>query len=197
MLWEVEIRPAMNEIDREGLRVVHEALALGITSMKTCHSARSFLLQADSLVADNVHRAATNLLVDSVVETFQMHPVSHDAKQTTSGSRSESATSLLNVLYKPGVTDNVANSTQKALVDLGVSVDLVATVRKYWFDSSVSKSDLDRVAKRILANDAVERVISGPLRMDKIGAGSEYRFELQTVPIRTMNDHHELGELPA
>lgn len=180
MLWEVEIRPAAGEVDRDGLRVVGEAHALGVAGVKTVTTARSFLLQGASLNDRDVTRAATTLLVDPVAEVFSAHPVS--AKTTSSTGR------LLNVLFKPGVTDNVALSTQKALADLGFAVDTVATGRKYWFESDISDADLDRIAKRVLANDAIERVIAGPLHMDQIGAGSEYKFQLRTVPIRTMDD---------
>ncbi|HEY4259883.1 MAG TPA: phosphoribosylformylglycinamidine synthase subunit PurL [Schlesneria sp.] len=180
MLWEVEIRPAAGEVDRDGLRVVGEAHALGVAGVKTVTTARSFLLQGASLNNSDVIRAATTLLVDPVAEIFSAHQVS--AKSTSSTGR------LLNVLFKPGVTDNVALSTQKALADLGFAVDTVATGRKYWFEADVSDADLDRIAKRVLANDAIERVIAGPLQMDQIGAGSEYKFQLRTVPIRTMND---------
>jgi phosphoribosylformylglycinamidine synthase II len=180
MLWEVEIRPAAGEVDRDGLRVVGEAHALGVAGVKTVTTARSFLLQGASLNNSDVTRAATTLLVDPVAEIFTAHQVS--ANSTSSKGR------LLNVLFKPGVTDNVALSTQKALADLGFAVDTVATGRKYWFEADVSDTDLDRIAKRVLANDAIERVIAGSLQMDQIGAGSEYKFQLRTVPIRTMND---------
>lgn len=186
MLWEVEIRPSSKEIDREGVRVAHEAQELGTTTIHHVQSARSFLLQGTDLAEADVRRAAEQLLVDPVTEEFTMHRVSK-AGQSTNGSGGKSTT-LLNVLYKPGVTDNVALSTQRALIDLKFAVDAVATARKYWFDQAVSSSDLERVTKRVLANDAVERVITGPILMDKIGAGSDYRFELKTVPIREMND---------
>lgn len=181
MLWEVEIRPAAGEVDRDGLRVVGEAHALGVAGVKSVVSARSFLLQGASLSNSDVVRAAQTLLVDPVAETFSAHPVSAKSGTAVNGR-------LLNVLFKPGVTDNVALSTQKALADLGFAVDTVATGRKYWFETDVSDGDLDRIAKRVLANDAIERVISGALQMDQIGAGSEYKFQLRTVPIRTMDD---------
>lgn len=181
MLWEVEIRPAAGEVDRDGLRVVGEAHALGVAGVKSVASARSFLLQGASLNNSDVVRAAQTLLVDPVAETFAAHPVSAKTNTAVEGQ-------LLNVLFKPGVTDNVALSTQKALADLGFVVDTVATCRKYWFETDISDGDLDRIAKRVLANDAIERVIAGPLHMDQIGAGSEYKFQLRTVPIRTMND---------
>ena len=182
MLWEVEIRPAAGEIDRDGLRVVGEAHALGVASVKAVSSAKSFLLQGASLNETDVARAARMLLVDPVAETFTAHAISRSAGSAADGGQ------LVNVLFKPGVTDNVALSTQKALVDLGFAVDTVATARKYWFSSDVSSTDRERIAKRVLANDAIERVIAGPLQMDQIGAGSEYKFQLRTVPIRDMND---------
>jgi phosphoribosylformylglycinamidine synthase subunit PurSL len=187
MLWEVEIRPSADEIDREGLRIVQEAHDLQASTIRHVESARSFLLQGASLSAADLKRAALMLLVDPVAEHFEIREISDH--ETTGSSSTRSAATLLNVLYKPGVTDNVATSTQKALSDLGFTVDTVATVRKYWFEAGVSTSDLERVTKRVLANDAVERVISGPMRMSKIGAGSDYKFQLRTVPIRTMDDN--------
>ena len=183
MLWEVEIRPSANEIDREGLRVVGEAHALGAAGVKSVRSARSFLLQGASLSEMDVTQAARTLLADPIAEVFAAHRVS-----SQNGAGSTANGRLLNVLFKPGVTDNVALSTQKALVDLGFAVETVATGRKYWFETDVSDADLDRIGKRVLANDAIERVISGSLQMDQIGAGSEYKFQLRTVPIRTMDD---------
>ena len=186
MLWEVEIRPSVNEIDREGLRIVQEAHDLRASTISRVETARSFLLQGGGLNATDIQRAASILLVDPVAEKFEVREISD--KDSAASNLGTPAT-LLNVLYKPGVTDNVATSTQKALVDLGFTVDTVATVRKYWFESSVSTGDLERVTKRVLANDAVERVISGPIRMNKIGAGSDYKFQLRTVPIRAMDDN--------
>lgn len=191
MFWEVEIRPSAHEIDREGLRIAAEARALGAETVRQVQSGRSFLLQGKSLSETDVRRAAEELLSDPIAETFSVFLISSGDGAVQANTKSQpSATGgqLLNVLFKPGVTDNVALSTQKALMDLGFAVDAVATTRKYWFDAGASVLDLDRLSKRVLANDAIERAIAGPLRMDRIGAGSDYRFELRTVPIRDMDD---------
>jgi phosphoribosylformylglycinamidine (FGAM) synthase PurS component len=76
MLWEVEIRPSANEVDREGLRVTHEAHALGATTIHQVRSARSFLLQGTTLADGDVRRAAASLLVDPVAETFSIAQIS-------------------------------------------------------------------------------------------------------------------------
>ncbi|WP_010582163.1 phosphoribosylformylglycinamidine synthase subunit PurL [Schlesneria paludicola] len=181
MLWEVEICPTANEIDREGLRIAQEARALGAATIRNVRSARSFLLQGPSLTDADVRRAAATLLVDPVAETFSVTQISKSARPSTEGPQ-------LNVLFKPGVTDNVAFSTKKALLDLKFSIEAVATVRRYWFEASASPVELERLSKRVLANDAIERVVVGPLAMEGIGAGSEYKFERRTVAIRSMND---------
>lgn len=182
MLWEVEIRPAAGETDREGLRVAAEAQALGVSRATSVRSARIFLLQGARLDETAVTLAARNLLVDPVAEVFAARPVSSQGAIPASHDR------LVNVLFKPGVTDNVAQSTQRALHDLGFQVEAVATGRKYWFDAATVSADLDRIVKRVLSNDAIERAVHGPLTMDQIGSGSDYTFRLQTVAIRGMND---------
>ena len=76
MLWEVEIRPADGEVDREGLRVTHEAQALNTVTIQHVESARSFLLQGDTLTEADVRRAASSLLAAPVTEVFSVIRVS-------------------------------------------------------------------------------------------------------------------------
>ena len=40
----------------------------------------------------------------------------------------------------------------------------------------------------MLANDAIEQVIVGPLSFERLQVGSPYEFQLVTVPIRAMDD---------
>ncbi len=183
MLWEVEVRSVAGEDDREGARVLAECGALGIEGVSAIRSARSFLIEG-SIIESDVERAARSLLADHVVESYSIHELSAGNGSDANGD----AGALLNVLYNPGVTDNVAQSTRAALDDLGLAVDAVSTCRKYWIDGEPGSEDLGRLSSRILANDAIEHVVRGPLRMESIALGSAYEFELLTVPIRGMDD---------
>lgn len=187
MLWEVEIRPAARQIDREGQRVLHEAQSLGGKSLTEVRGARIFLLQGDFTRAA-IESAVKALLADTVVEEFEIHELN-----SSSAPRTPRA-ALLNVLYKPGVTDNVAQSTRGALADLQFHVEAVATGRRYWFNDDADRRDLERIATRLLANEAIEQVIWGPLRLESISLGREYKFQLVTVPIRDLTDE-QLQEL--
>ena len=178
MLWEIEIAPAANQVDREAARVLSECHAFGLDSVKSIRSARCFLVEGQ-LSEEDAQRALRELLGDAVVENCRvMKP----------GSDKQNGEALLNVLLKPGVTDNVASSAKNALVELGLNVDNVATARKYWFNGDSDQSELDRASSRVLANDAIEQVIAGPLQMDSIAVGSDYKYELKTVAIRNLTD---------
>ncbi|MDA0282835.1 MAG: phosphoribosylformylglycinamidine synthase subunit PurL [Planctomycetota bacterium] len=184
MLWEVEIRPASGQVDREGERVLAECSGLGLQSVASVAAARSFLLQGE--LADNVvARISRALLADGVAETFTIHRL--DAASESSRGEPQHA-QLLNVLFKTGVTDNVANSALKALKDQDVPVEAVATCRKYWINSEASGQEIERLSVKVLSNDAIEHVVAGPLTMERISLGGDYRFELTRISIRDMND---------
>jgi phosphoribosylformylglycinamidine synthase len=191
MLWEVVIRPTDDQPDREAERVLQEAASLHAGTIRDLQSARSFLIQS-GCDQQAVERAAARLLVDAVVETWEVRPVSANGQHSSEAS--DSATRSINVLFKPGVTDNVGQSTKSALAELGLPVDEVATCRKYWVNADAAESELHRLADRVLANDAIEHVVWGPLHLEKLSLGTAYQFELVNVPIRGMGDA-ELTEL--
>ncbi len=230
MLWEVEIRPAPGQVDREAERVLDEARSLGLESIRDIKSARSFLIQVDEPATDadqqkqtaegrkkadvggrplrqeEIERIAAELLADTVVEQFVVRRLSGsnkhnepalNEKQSTAPDASgvssqktenESGYRLLNVLFLPGVTDNVAQSTKLALADAGYQVEAVATCRKYWVNADADPQQVERLAGKVLSNPAIEQVVQGPLQLESLALGSEYRFELVTVPLRQMND---------
>ena len=119
MLWEVEIHPAQGQVDREGARVLSEARALRLGSITAVRAARSFLIEGDADEAA-IEGRSLGLLVDSVVESCVVRHLSINGDSTPQPS------TLFNVLFKPGVTDNVALSTKAALVDLTVPVSAAA-----------------------------------------------------------------------
>lgn len=179
MLWEVEIRPGEGEVDREGRRVLAEARTLGAATIREVAAARSFLIEGE-LDQSAAEGAVAHLLADRVVEhcTVRRLPASNG----TGGGQ------LLNVLFKPGVTDNVGETATRALRELGLKVERVATGRKYWVNADAADGDVARLSNKVLANDAIEHVLRGPLQLDSLALGSEYRFELARVPLREMDD---------
>lgn len=180
MLWEIEITPLAGNVDREGQFALGECQLRNLNSISSVRSARSYLIEGE-LDESTVERAA-NLLSDEVVEQKTLRQLPHINDPEASGEH------LLNVLYKPGVTDNVGNTATKALGNLNVPVTQVATCRKYWINADANAEDMNRFATRILSNDSIERVLNGPLELTSLAVGGEYQFELQHVAIREMDD---------
>ncbi len=179
MLWEVEILPARQEKDHEGKRVLEDARRLGIEGIAAVHSARSFLVQGE-MSQTQITQSAGELLCDDIVEQMRITALPDQTPQN--------GNTCINVLLHPGVTDSIADNAAQALARQNVDVAAVATCRKYRIDGDLTPADRTRFVSRVLANDAIEYVVEGPLQLTDLSVGGDYDFCLQTVAIREMDD---------
>ncbi len=175
MRWEVEIRP--RNTDLEAQRAAAEIRELGQAEGVGLRSARVYLLEG-KLDRPQVERVARELLMDSTVEDYAVSQPGVKGQGTP-----------VNVLLKPGVMDPTAESVQQAIRDMDLPETRVRTARRYYFKPSVSPDRLRALVERVLANDAIETVIAGPLPESAwSAAGSSYTYRLITVPLRALND---------
>ena len=187
MLWQVDIYPAPGQLDRSSVEIRIDATDLGFGDLKIFTS-RCYLLQGD-LEAEQIQTIVDQLLVDSVVEQVVFAPVG-DSKLNRPPQENLDP---LHVILKPGVMDPVAQSALRAIGDLGIEVEAVRTLKKYWI-TKLEIGTLNRLTSKILANDAIEQVLVGPLDIQQLHLGTPYNFELNTVPIRQL-DAQELDAL--
>jgi phosphoribosylformylglycinamidine synthase len=178
MLWEIEVQAKTG--DPEFRRVAHEYSLLthepaenaGITS-----TARGYLLEGN-LSADQAEKLLHDLILDPVVERGRIREL------TEENSSSEGDAHALTVLPRPGVMDPAAFSVRDASHDLGIDLDSVRTFRRYYFQESSPRPPLIRV----LANDLIEQVIQGPLALHHLRLSKPYRFQIQSVALRGLDD---------
>jgi len=65
---------------------------------------------------------------------------------------------LIEVGFKPGVTDNVGKTSREALEDvLGIKVGGVYTSRQYLIAGNIPREQVERIASELLANQLIER----------------------------------------
>jgi phosphoribosylformylglycinamidine synthase len=185
MLWEIDIHPAEHEPDRMGARVAAAARGLGITERLQVAAARGFLLQGAALDRGGVERLAQELLADLVVERPVFGQVTDNCLQAPPGAIAGGDIQCVTVLLKPGVMDPVAQSTLAAAADLGVPLEAVMTLRKYWF-TGADQVVIRDIGKRLLANDAIEQVAFGLLPLRELDFGRPYSFQLRTVAVRNL-----------
>jgi phosphoribosylformylglycinamidine synthase len=218
MLWEVDIYPKPGQPDLLAGGVAADAADLGLTDHLAVTAARGYLIQADldrdqveriahELLAD---RVVEQTVVARVGDAVLNRPIQGREDRGQGAGESASAqspaaippaaaggldgpsliphpSSLIHVLPKPGVMDPVAQSAMAAIADFGVQAEAVRTFKKYWI-GNLDAEKLDTLWSKILANDAIEQVIAGPLTFEHLEVGSPYEFKLVTVPIREMDD---------
>ncbi|MEM9185922.1 MAG: phosphoribosylformylglycinamidine synthase subunit PurL [Planctomycetota bacterium] len=191
-LWEINVAPSPSQPDRDAERLVDAAREAGIANGLRAATARGFLIQSGALGEEPIDAIVRGVLTDGVIEQAT---VSQIAGAGAAGvglaappSRLDGEPAvLLNVLPKPGVMDPVALSTTAAIGDLGFEPPLVRTFRKVWL-AGADPATAKLIGERLLANDAIEQVVFGPLALDHLDAGGEYAFELKRVTLAGLDD---------
>ncbi|MGE3809389.1 MAG: phosphoribosylformylglycinamidine synthase subunit PurL [Gemmataceae bacterium] len=173
MLWEVEIKPKERDPERARVAAEYELLTHRQGAAPVAATAHGFLLEG-SLVAAQVEQLVQRLLVDPLVEVGQTRPLGE-------GANAAAAT----VLLKPGVMDPVALSVVNASRDLDIPVESVRTFRRYFLNEG---SCPDAALHKVLANDAIEQVVLGPLSLEHLTLGGSYSFRLVVVALRQLDD---------
>ncbi|MDB5308304.1 MAG: purL 1 [Gemmataceae bacterium] len=171
MLWELEIRPKGRDGERERVCDEFDLLTHAQRGGElVAASARGFLLEGDLGEAD-LERLASEVLVDPLVESGEVR---------LAGARTGD---YYTVLLKPGVMDPVAQTVLDVARMLKTPVVAVRTFRRYYGPADLPPADRDVLFRKVLANDAIEQIVVGPVRADHLGLGSAYTFRLVTVPL--------------
>ncbi|QJX00972.1 phosphoribosylformylglycinamidine synthase subunit PurL [Frigoriglobus tundricola] len=176
MLWELEIKPLGRDGERE--RVCDEFDLLTHAERGgdlITASARGFLIEGD-LTEEHRERLTGEVLLDPLVDAGTFAPV---------GTR---AAHSYTVLLKPGVMDPVAQTVLDTLRLLGAPATAVRTFRRYFGPPEIPSLDRDVLFRKVLANDAIEQIVVGPVKAAHLAVGSPYQFKLVRVPIRELND---------
>jgi phosphoribosylformylglycinamidine synthase len=177
MLWEIEIHPDGPDSERDRVAEEYDLLTHSREggSLVT-RAARGYLVEGelDRVAAE---RLASQLLVDVLAESGRLGSLNEHAEPDL----------LATVLLKPGVMDPVALSVIDAARDLGIPVESVRTFRRY-YGPPPAETQRAVLFRKVLANDAIEQVIAGPLAMEHLTLGSSYLFRLVRVPLRDLDD---------
>ena len=180
----VEIRPKAGEIDPEGMAVLEDAKAAfgGIREVK----ARQIFLIEAPLSDEQVEMVAGELLADQVNQRYVLGAdgVGEDAVS-------------VEVHFKPGVMDPVAQSTKEAIVEMipGLDIDAISVSTGTRFDFCVvdggekpSEEAVKEFAERYLANPVVQDIHADQFKPSEFVHGVRYELNLAHVKIRDLND---------
>ena len=177
--WRFEVFNQPGLPDVQGNHVLADIRELGISSVEAVQSARVFLIEGDFDQAF-AERVARELLTDPVCEQRfigRSGPPPGLAKAT-----------LIEIHLKSGVTDPVAESVMAAIKDMGETPAGVRTARKYVLLGELKPSQIDTIARKILANDVIEDVVIGDEAEPPSPHLKPYELNLVHWPIRDLDD---------
>ena len=167
----IDVLPAVSAVDHH---LVNEAKMLGLGRLADIRRSRYYLVQAD-LDRKGLERLAT-LLVDPVIERAHFSPPAATTRR------------VIEVQRKTGVMDPIEASIVKGAKDLGL---VLAGVRIGTRVEVVGASDedLDRLAWKCLANQAIEEVAIDPREAVRLRLpGGDVRHPRTEITLATLDD---------
>ncbi|WP_432800124.1 phosphoribosylformylglycinamidine synthase subunit PurS [Poriferisphaera sp. WC338] len=183
-VYRFEIRPKPGEIDPHGARILADAQA-AFGGVAAVHTTELFLIESP-MTGAQAEQVAAELLSDSVNQRYEIGITPADEQSA-----------VLEVHYKPGVMDPVAQSTRSAIKEMLPEIDLeavdVLTGRRFDFEfaagsEKASRTELHAFAERHLANPVVQDIHEDHYLPNAFVHGHRYELNLGHVPIRELDD---------
>lgn len=141
-----DVRPRTDPAAAGLLAAAHQ---LGITMATSVNRSRLIFLRC-VLTDDDRSVLARRLLADELCDD-----VSWDRTEAIQGGH------VIEVVLRAGVTDPLAAAVRRGALGLGYGLDDVATGWRFEVGGNLDSDDIDRLTRRLLANDVVERACVG------------------------------------
>ncbi len=177
--WRFEVFNRPGFADVRGSSTLEEIREIGIDSVEAVQFAKVFLIDAD-FDESFAKRVARELLTDPVCEEYFIG--------RTAAPAGLAKATLIEVHLKSGVTDPVAESVTAAIADMGGRVENVRTARKYVLLGNLDRTEIETIAKKVLANDCIEVCVIGNDAEPPSPHLEPYRLEIVHWPIRDLDD---------
>lgn len=180
----VVVYPVAGELDPVADAALEQARAAGIPAAQI-RTARVYLIESPLTSAD-IQRIASELLADPVTQ-----------RSVLGEGEAASGVNILEVHFKPGVMDPVAQSTREAILEMfpGLgSLDRidVRTGVRYELTlqpgASLTAEALKAFAERQLANTVVQDIHLAAFHPSHFEHGSPYHFRLRHVSLLNLDD---------
>ena len=178
--WRIDVLAQPDQLDPIGDAARRTLTAAGLTGVSSVRSRRGYLLAAE-LTREQVDAFAEGVLCDPVIECFTVHAPG------AASPRPEGAC-VLTIVPKPGVTDPVAHSVQKALADMQLPVVAAGTYRTYDVYGEISTGDLLSVAGKGLANETVQQILLDELPEGLPGESPPPDLTVHQVPLHGLDE---------
>ena len=174
--WRIDVLVRQEQQDPAGASALRALRTAGLDGVQDVRSRRGYLLAAE-LGEAQVREFARAVLCDPVVDEFVVHA---PGAATPVLARD---THTVTIVPKPGVTDPVAHSVQKALADMNLPAVATGTYRVYDVRGTVDAQRLLQAARKALANDVVQELLLDALPAGLPGASAKPDLAVHAIPL--------------
>jgi len=148
MEWRIEVGYKPNATDSYGEGIKKDIEDLGISGVKDVKTMQIYMLFGDIDESD-VEYISKNLLTDSITQYYEYKGSEHH--------KNDIGAWMIDVTYKPGVTDAVGDSTVKGIKDLGISgIKSAKTGKRFIIKGELTEDDIATICRRLLANEVIQ-----------------------------------------
>jgi phosphoribosylformylglycinamidine synthase II len=182
MLWEIDVHAKDPADDHAARALVAGAAESGIDGCGHARSATGWLIEGD-LTLQELERIAREVLIDPVTENF----VIGEAGDPSLMAGPPDLPTVVHVMPRTGVTDPAAETARAACGLMGRSPTALRTLRKYWLPA-LGDDQAGRLARSLVASDAVHDVVVGPLKLTTLAGGRTWSFERVEVPLEGLDE---------
>jgi len=165
--WKVEVSLKSNINDAVGNGIAQDIKDLGITDVEQVRTAQLYWLNGD-ITEKDLETICAALLTDSITQRYAYSSIGegletpiNDAWVSPPLGRGRGW--VVEVNFKPGVTDAVGDSVMKGIRDLGISgVKFVRTGQKYVIKGNLTEEQIKVISRRLLANEVIHNFSCSP-----------------------------------
>ena len=160
MEWKVEVSLKPNINDAVGSGITQDIKDLGITDVDQVRTAQLYWLNGD-ITEKELETICVALLTDSITQHY-----AYSSSGNGLGTPINDAW-VVEVNFKPGVTDAVGDSVMKGIRDLGISgVGSVRTGQKYVITGNLTEEQIKTIVRRLLANEVIHNFVYSSIKAD-------------------------------
>lgn len=164
--------------------VLKHAPALGIHGVTDCQTVRLYFLAAP-LAAAQIEQLCTLLLVDPVTERATWEELTPTPTLSQVGEGRNGL--IIEVAFRPGVTDVPARELARGMVEIGLPACEVATAKRYELTGNLSEADLRKLARGLLCNETVEHYSLGAIH-PQFGQAAAASDRVEQIPLVGLDD---------
>ena len=146
MQWLIEVSYKPEFFDALGNTVKKDIEDLGIFGIKKVRTSQLYHIEG-KLKEKELELLCKELLTDRITQQYRIRE--HRNPQ--------SSIWIVQVWYKKGVTDAVADTVKKGAIDLGIQgINMVKTGYEYTIIGNISVEQVERICKGLLVNKVVQ-----------------------------------------